>query len=88
MNFSKLEKPLMTALLIYYVILLILTSIYAETNTSTTNSTTTTSSSGNQVIDQDFINTLVTLSPALFFLSICFKFLDLLRDALSFGGEK
>jgi len=73
----------MIALLAWYVILLTVTSIYAE-NTTATNSTT----SENQIIDQDFINTLITLSPALFFLSICFKFLDLIKELLSFGGDK
>lgn len=77
---------LMVALLAWYVILLLtVTSVYAETNTTSTNST---ASSPDQIIDQDFINTLITLSPALFFLSICFKFLDLIKELLSFGGEK
>jgi len=80
MNLSRLE----TALLVVLLALLAVTSIYAENMTST-NSTT---SSPDQIIDQDFINTLITLSPALFFLSICFKFLDLIKELLSFGGEK
>jgi len=80
MNLSRLE----TALLVVLLALLAVTSIYAENMTST-NSTT---SSPDQIIDQDFINTLITLSPALFFLSICFKFLDLIKEVLSFGGEK
>ena len=82
MNISWL-KTVLVVILIMNVIILSLTIIFAEES-----NVTTTTSQSNSIIDQDFVNTLITLSPALFFLSICFKFLDLLRDALSFGGEK
>jgi len=76
MNISWLKTVLVVILIMNVIIL------------SEESNVTTTTSQSNSIIDQDFVNTLITLSPALFFLSICFKFLDLLRDALSFGGEK
>ena len=82
-----MKKMLMVALLAWYVTLLTLTSIYAETNITATNSTAT-STTGQNMIDQDFINTLITLSPVLFFLSICFRFLEFFKEAFEWGGGK
>lgn len=77
-------KTILVIIMIINIIVTSLTIIFAETTTNST-MTTTTSTSSQNVIDPEFYNTLLTLSPVLFFIGLCLRFLDAFKEALNWG---